>query len=67
LFATRPSLGAYIADPKDLAATADDLFNVVASGAVKIPIHARYPLKDAVEAHRALESRATTGATVLMP
>jgi NADPH2:quinone reductase len=67
LFATRPSLGTYIAEPKDLADTAEDLFNVVASGAVKIPINARYPLKDAVEAHRALEGRATTGATVLLP
>jgi NADPH:quinone reductase len=67
LFATRPSLGHYIATPQDLAATAKDLFDVVASGAVKISIHARYPLKDAVEAHRALESRATTGATVLVP
>jgi NADPH2:quinone reductase len=46
---------------------ARDLMGVVESGAVKIPVHARYALKDAADAHRALESRATTGATVLLP
>jgi NADPH:quinone reductase len=40
---------------------------VVQGGHVKIPVHARRPLRDAAEAHRALESRATTGATILLP
>ena len=48
-------------------AMAKDLFEVVASGAVKIPVHHRYALKDVADAHRALESRKTTGATVLIP
>jgi NADPH:quinone reductase len=43
------------------------LFDVVGKGIVKIPVHARFKLKDAVDAHRALESRTTTGATVLLP
>ena len=44
-----------------------DLFDVVASGAVKIEIHQRFPLAEAAEAHRALEGRATTGSTLLIP
>jgi NADPH2:quinone reductase len=44
-----------------------DLFDVVASGAVKIPVHARLPLSEAAEAHRRLEGRGTTGAMVLLP
>jgi NADPH2:quinone reductase len=46
---------------------AKDLFDVVASGAVKIPVHHSFALKDVAEAHKALESRKTTGATVLIP
>jgi len=45
----------------------EDLFDVVASGAVKIQIHARMPLAEAAEAHRNLEARHTAGATVLLP
>lgn len=67
LFATRPTLFTHTQKREDLVAIATDLFDVVRTGAVKIPIHARYKLSEAVEAHRALESRATTGATVLMP
>ncbi|MGC1352862.1 MAG: zinc-binding dehydrogenase, partial [Xanthobacteraceae bacterium] len=44
-----------------------DLFAVVGSGAVKIPINQTYPLKDAAKAHRDLESRATTGSIILIP
>ncbi|MDH3242749.1 MAG: zinc-binding dehydrogenase, partial [Alphaproteobacteria bacterium] len=47
--------------------TANDLFDVVASGAVKIEINQRYPLADAAQAHRDLEARKTTGSTILIP
>jgi NADPH2:quinone reductase len=67
LYATRPTLVHYTAKREDLLATAQDLFDVVLSGAVKIPIHQRYALKDAVKAHRDLEARATTGSTILIP
>ena len=64
LFLTRPSLMAYTADREDLLAHARDLFEVVESGAVKIAIKQTYPLSEAAEAHRDLESRKTTGSTV---
>ncbi len=67
LFATRPTLNNYVAKREDLVATADDLFKVVASGAVKIPINQKYPLKDAAKAHRDLEGRDTTGSSILIP
>lgn len=67
LFATRPTLNTYIANNDDLQATAKDLFAVVESGAVKIPISHTYPLKDAQTAHRDLEGRKTTGSIVLIP
>jgi len=67
LFATRPTLFNYIAKREDLDAMAKDLFKAVKSGAVVIPIHARYALADVAEAHRALESRETTGAAILIP
>jgi NADPH2:quinone reductase len=67
LFATRPTLVHYTATRKDLLATANDLFDVVANGKVKIPVNQKYPLKDAQRAHRELESRATTGSSILIP
>jgi len=67
LFFTRPSLMAYTATREDLLASANALFEVVRSGAVKIEIHQTYPLKDAAKAHRDLEARKTTGSTVLLP
>ncbi|MBS7695657.1 MULTISPECIES: quinone oxidoreductase [unclassified Chelatococcus] len=67
LFATRPSLNAYIARRVDLVDMAADLFHVVQNGAVQVRIEKRYALADAEAAHRALESRTTTGATVLLP
>ena len=67
LFATRPTLFHYIAKREDLEAMARDLFRVVKNGDVEIPIHARYALADVAEAHRALEARETTDATVLIP
>jgi NADPH2:quinone reductase len=67
LFATRPTLNTYAAKREDLLAIAKGLFDVVASGAVKIPINQKYALKDAQKAHRDLEGRATTGSTILVP
>jgi NADPH2:quinone reductase len=67
LYATRPTLGTHVAKRETLLAMADDLFSVVKSGQVRIPVHSRVSLAQAGEAHRALESRETTGATVLKP
>jgi NADPH2:quinone reductase len=67
LYLTRPTLATYTAKPADLAASANDLFGVVASGAVRIEINQRFALKDAAEAHRELEARRTTGSSLLMP
>jgi NADPH2:quinone reductase len=67
LFATRPTLNTYTAKRDDLVAIANDLFKVVISGKVKIPINQKYPLKDAVKAHRDLEGRETTGSSILIP
>jgi NADPH:quinone reductase len=67
LFATRPTLNTYAAKREDLLAMAADLFAVVGSGAVKIPINQKYALRDAAKAHHDLESRATTGSSILVP
>lgn len=67
LFATRASLFNYVGTRAELLATAEDLFDVIASGVVKIDIGARIPLEKAADAHRALEGRSTTGSTVLIP
>lgn len=67
LFATRPTLGTFVAKRHDLIATANDLFEAVLTGAVKIPIHQTYALKDVQKAHHDLESRKTTGTTLLLP
>jgi NADPH2:quinone reductase len=67
LYLTRPTLFHYTRTHEELQETADDLFAVIASGAVKIAINQRFKLEDARAAHEALHSRATTGATVLLP
>jgi len=67
LFASRPTLNHYVAKREDLVATAQDLFDKVGSGAVKIPINQNYALKDAQKAHRDLEGRGTTGSSILIP
>ena len=67
LFLTRPTLVHYTAKREDLVASANDLFEVVKSGKVKIEIGQRYALKDAAQAHRDLESRKSTGSLMLMP
>ena len=66
LFLTRPTLNTYTATRADLEESANSLMNVVASGAVKIEVNQTYPLREAAQAHRDLESRRTTGSTVLL-
>jgi NADPH:quinone reductase len=66
LFATRPSLGTYTETRKDLVTTANELFEVVEKGKVKIAVNQTYPLAEAPEAQRDLETRLTTGSTVLL-
>jgi NADPH2:quinone reductase len=65
LFLTRPTLFHYIATRPELEQSADDLFEMVRSGKVKIEAKQSFPLKDAAEAHRALEARKTSGSTIL--
>lgn len=67
LFLTRPTLVNYTSAREDLLTAARELFAVVKKGAVKITINQRYPLREAAQAHRDLESRKTTGSTVLLP
>jgi NADPH2:quinone reductase len=67
LFATRPTTAHYFAKRADLEHAATALFDVTATGKVKVTIGQTFALKDAAEAHRALEGRRTTGSTVLVP
>lgn len=67
LFLTRPTLATYTSKRSDLEQVAADLFNVVQTGSVKIQVNQSYALKDASAAHIALESRKTTGSTILVP
>jgi NADPH2:quinone reductase len=67
LFATRPTLNHYAAKREDLLKLASETFDVITSGKVKIPVNQKYPLNEARKAHEELESRATTGASVLLP
>jgi NADPH:quinone reductase len=67
LYLTRQTLFSHIATRESTQAMADDLFDVVGSGAVKIRIDQRFPLAQAADAHRALEARKTTGSTILLP
>lgn len=66
LYVTRPTLNTYGAKREALVAMAQELFDVVASGAVKIEINQTYPLKDAAKAHADLAARRTTGSTVFV-
>ncbi len=67
LFATRPTLFDYIATRSELVETAQDLFQVVGEGHVRVHVNQRYDLKDVAQAHRDLEARRTTGSTILIP
>ncbi len=64
---TSPVIFHYTAEPQDLRAMAQNLFRMVASGALRVSINQRLPLSQAAEAHRALEGRRTTGSTILLP
>ena len=67
LFATRPRLADYTAAREDLLAGAAELFELVRTGVIRATMGQRFPLAEAAQAHRALESRATTGSTILIP
>ena len=67
LYITRPTLMTYTASRIDLEMSAQALFDVVVRGAVRITVNQTFPLAEAAAAHRALESRQTTGSTILMP
>ncbi|MPZ19164.1 MAG: NADPH:quinone reductase [Luteitalea sp.] len=67
LYVTRPTIMTYTAKREDLTASAQALFEVVLSGAVKVAINQTYPLAEAAQAHRDLEARKTTGSTILLP
>ncbi len=67
LFLTRPTLFTYVAKRADLLASAQELFEMVTSGKVKIEVNQTYALKDVVQAHIDLAARKTTGSTVLQP
>jgi NADPH2:quinone reductase len=67
LYLTRPTLASYARNAEELQETSDDLFAAIASGVVKIAVNQRFRLADVRACHEALHSRATTGATVLLP
>ena len=67
LYATRPTLFTYAAKRADLLAMSDEMFGLVREGKIEADARQTFALKDAADAHRALESRATTGATLLIP
>jgi NADPH2:quinone reductase len=67
LYVTRPTLMSYAARREDLEAMAKSLFGVVSSGEVKIAVKQRYNLADVAQAHIDLESRKTTGSSILLP
>ena len=67
LYITRPTLFSHITQRDTLEAMAANLFGMVESGKIKIEINQRYALKDVAQAHIALESRQTTGSTILLP
>jgi NADPH:quinone reductase len=66
LFVTRPALADYIGDPVEKAALASEVFGHVAAGRIRIEINQRYALQDAVQAHRDLEARRTTGSSIFV-
>jgi NADPH2:quinone reductase len=67
LYVTRPQLGSYVITRDDLLACAQALFDVVQKGAVKVGANQKYAFKDVAQAHKDMESRKTTGSSVLIP
>ena len=66
-YLVRPSLGQYTGEREDLMGSAAELFEVVHKGVVKVEVRQTFPLREAAEAHRAIEARKTTGSTILLP
>ena len=67
LYVTSAGLADYTHDRDELLQRAQELFGMVQSGAVRVEVKQRYPLADAVRAHRDLEARRTAGSSILMP
>jgi NADPH2:quinone reductase len=67
LFLTRPKLGDYVPTRDELLARADEVLGAVDAGQLSVRVGAEFPLRDAAEAHRALEGRRTTGKVLLIP
>ena len=69
LFVTRPSLNNYVTNQEELAAASQELFSLIASGAIKVDVKEsqKFPLSEARRAHETLESRATSGSSLLIP
>jgi NADPH2:quinone reductase len=67
LFVTRPTLGTHVLPRSRLEASAEELFDLMTRGKIKVDIDQRYPLADAAKAHADLAGRKTTGSTVLVP
>ncbi|HEX8527880.1 quinone oxidoreductase family protein [Allosphingosinicella sp.] len=67
IFVTRPTLADYCATPEEMRKSAERVFELVMNGTIEVRIGARFPLLKAADAHRAIESRSTTGSTVLLP
>ena len=67
LYVTRPTTGSYFTTASETREAAETLFAAIGDGTVKISVNQRFPLADAVAAHKALEARETTGSTVLVP
>jgi NADPH2:quinone reductase len=67
VFLTRPTLFDYVATRDELEHSAQRLFEMIGNGTIKVEIGARFPLREAADAHRTLEARSTTGSTILMP
>jgi NADPH2:quinone reductase len=67
IFVTRPTLADYCPTPEEMRKSAARVFELVCNGTIEVRIGARFPLLEAADAHRAIESRATTGSTVLIP
>lgn len=67
VFVTRPTLADYCASAEEMRASATRLFSMITSGAIQVSIGSTFPLAEAADAHRAIEQRATTGSTLLIP
>jgi NADPH:quinone reductase-like Zn-dependent oxidoreductase len=64
---SRPNFGHYTSTASEVRSITDRLFDAIRRGILRVEIGQRYPLREAAEAHRALEARRTTGSTILLP